>query len=175
MQYKNIYQFKIFYIDELGNRNHFFIYSDNADIYSLENLPETTFYIELYYLANKDERAPYKGSRFYLVGTPIAIEELKQEIQQTDISKDRTYLHHMSVAYKDITEMGSSYNIFRKQGKLICLNHLYYQGELAGDIENGKIVRQGAQSKQSSRAKKTAWEKQFENSKYKNGNYIDLE
>ena len=163
MQYKNVYQFKIFYIDELGNKNYFYIYSDKADVYLLEDLPDTTYYIEPFYLANKDESAPYKGHKEpYLVGTPIALDELKQEIKNTNISSDRSYLQEISVAYHNITE-GSSYNIFRKRGKLICLDGLYYPGKLAGEIKDGKIVKQSMQTKQPKK------------SKYDNDNYTDLE
>ncbi len=168
MQFKNVFRFKIFYINEEGNKDYFYIYSEKEDVYSLEDLPDTTFYIERFYCTHKEESRSF-GS--YLVGTPLSIDELKKEIKNTDISA-RSYLHDLSSAYRRITELGSNYHILRKQGKLICLDKLYFPGENVGEINDGKIVMQGAQTKQPAQIKQPV---KSIKSKYDNDNYIDLE
>ncbi len=158
MQYDNIYQYKIFYFDKASKRA-INIYSDSADIHSLQNLPDTTFYVEQFYLASRDGERPYKGS--YLVGKPLGIEEIEKEIELIEHSDDLSYLKYLERILELKSHNEASYTIFRIQGKLIYLYKNEYEGELAGEIKDGKIVKEDLQAE--------------EQPPEHNYNYIDLE
>ena len=111
MQYDNIYNYKISYVDELGIKDICNIYSDNSDIYSLENLPDTTYFINVYHCAKKDASTTFSGS--YLVGKPISLAELEEEMILTEHSDDIVYHHYLKKAYNEITSTGKPYTIFR--------------------------------------------------------------
>lgn len=142
MQYNNIYKFKIFYLDELGNRNHCNFYSDDSDIYSLKNLPDTAFYIDAYHLREKDygSRQEYLGA--YLIGTPVEFSELEKEIKLAENSSDNNYYNTLINAKCLITNSGAEFTLFRMQGKLLCLSKDSYPGKLVGAIQNGRITKE---------------------------------
>ena len=137
MQYDNIYMYKVFYLDEQGFRKSINTYSDSADIYSLQNLPDTTFYIEQFYYANKDGGTPF--SKSYIVGKPLGVDELEKEI---NVAKDNQYRNQLLSWNQNITQMNVPYTILRIQEKIFCLSRYDYRGELAGEIQCGKIVKE---------------------------------
>ncbi len=137
MQFDNIYMYKVFYIDEQGFRKSINTYSDNADIYSLQNLPDTTYYIEQFYFANKDGGTPF--SKSYIVGTPLGVEELEKEIK---VATDKHYRDELLTWNQSITQLNTPYTILRIQGKILCLYKYDYKGELAGEIQCGRIMKE---------------------------------
>ena len=163
MQYDNVYKYEIYYLDKQGDKKICYIYGDSDDVYSLKNLPETTFFIFVVKFVQSAVGTVNKGT--YLVGTPLKLKDLKEEIKIAKRSKDEKYLKNLNEAYEDITYMNKSYAIFRKQGKLLCLYRGQYSGEIVGDIENGKIVKEKLQAEQG----------QSIDNKYNNDNYTDLE
>lgn len=137
MQYKEINMYRIFYIDERGLRECCNIYSDSNDIYSLKNLPDTTFYVELFCLTNKDNNSLFRNS--YIVGTPLGVEELEKEIK---ITKDEHYREQLLAWQQNIEIFNTPHLIFRKQGKIVCINKYDYNGEFIGDIRSGRILKE---------------------------------
>ncbi len=164
MQYDNIYLFRILYSDKNGFEEEYKTYSDNDNVYSLENLPETTYFIEVYLL--KKDFKDIQGEDTvgnYLIGTPLKIEDLEKEIKTVAAtSPDSKYLQDLKGWHYEIETLRYPHVIFRIQGKLVCLNKFMYPGKVIGVIKDGKIVAGDFQNEQT-------------NDKYDNDNYIDLE
>ena len=160
MQFDNIYLFNIFYLDNNGKEKDYKTYNDNGDVYSLQNLPNTTYFIEKYRLTKNFEGSILNSDTNgdYLIGTPLTIEDLEKEIEGKEIktAADKKYLKEFKNWRDNILNSKKQYVIFRKRGKLLCLFKYEYPGEIIGDIKDGKIV------------------KATEND-YNNDNYTDLE
>lgn len=132
MQSDEIYRFEIHYVNEKGEKERKAIYSDNSDIYSLSDIPDGTFYIQIDHFKNLSNI--HIGT--YLLGTPLPVEELKKEIELTNNLEDR----YEFKAVLGRIERGVTYSIFRKQGKLMCFYRFDYSGEIIAEVENGRIV-----------------------------------
>lgn len=136
MQLNNIYKFQIHYVNkENNNMDCKFIYSDNPDIFSLRDLPESTYYIIEVSLKSNSQETIGK----YLVGTPLPVEELEKEIKLTENSDNENYHNNLKETLQWI-QSGSSYTIFRKQGKILCLYSGGYKGEIIGEVKDGRIT-----------------------------------
>lgn len=160
MQYNDIYEFKINYIDKNGNKEYYSVYSDDDSIYSLKNLPDTTFFVEVSNYKEKGYEI-FKGA--YLIGEPLTLEDLENEIKT---ATDKDYIDELKAYHFQILSLHVPVTIFRIENKLICLTEPKYKGQLAGRINDGKIVNGEIQIKQ---------EEQSPENEYTNDNYTDLE
>ena len=153
MQYNKIYEFKINYINKNGDKDFYCVYSDNDDIYLLDNLPDTAYFVVVKYKENDYEAF----EKAYLIGKPLKPEDLENELKT---ATDKDYISELKACQFEMSSLHLPFTIFRIENKLICLTGMKYKGELAGVIKDGKIVKEELQSEQSQ-------EKEF------NGNYID--
>ncbi len=185
MQYDNIYMFDILYEDKNGKDAFFKIYSDKANVYALENLPDTTYKIERRHLLKDfDGNFSFTYSMYdedffddttldeYWVGQKLTLTDLKTEIKTATDKKYRDRLNHW---YNSMTNDGDDCNTIILKLKN---NHIIFVNidpkRVVGVINGGKIVRQGLQTKQPAQTKQPP-QKQSVKSKYDNDNYIDLE
>lgn len=160
MQFKDIYKFEVCFIDEQGLSDKSIVYSDKKDIYSLIDLPETTFYIDVNHLINSSIMVHTCG---YLVGTPLEFEELDKEIKFTT---DKIYLKELE-AWRDLIKKdnGENWVIFRKNGKLVFLKKNEYTDVLlVGDVTCGRILKT-----------EITFEQNTEPKEKDDSNYIELE
>ncbi len=74
-----VYKFEVWYIDKTKNKAKKTMYLDKAEIFALEDVPQTTFYIGLYYLNLKEHQVYWSVAGEYDIGDKITLEEAEKE------------------------------------------------------------------------------------------------